>query len=70
MYDAELTGVDDDPKQKKKRLKTGENVRDSNSRSNVVSGVAADYDSDKTIEMTEEDIDFAYNNVASTICKP
>ncbi|OAY52909.1 DNA-repair protein XRCC1 [Manihot esculenta] len=70
MYDAELTGVDDDPKQKKKRLKTDENVRDSNSRSNVVSGVAADYDSDKTIEMTEEDIDFAYNNVASTICKP
>ncbi|KAJ9190117.1 hypothetical protein P3X46_001347 [Hevea brasiliensis] len=69
MYEAELTKVSDDSKLKNKRLKTDENERDGNRRSNAISGVAADYDSDETIEMTEEEIDIAYNNVASNICK-
>ncbi|KAF2301339.1 hypothetical protein GH714_022955 [Hevea brasiliensis] len=68
MYEAELTKVSDDSKLKNKRLKTDENERDGNRRSNAISGVAGDYDSDETIEMTEEEIDIAYNNVASNIC--
>ncbi|KAF2323307.1 hypothetical protein GH714_034544 [Hevea brasiliensis] len=69
MYDAELTNVDDDSKLKKKRLKTDEKERGGNGRSKAISGVAADYDSDETIEMTEEEIDLAYSNVVSKICE-
>lgn len=51
----------DDSKLKNRRLRTDEKERGGNgngrSKSNTISGVAADYDSDETIEMTQEEID-------------
>uniref|UniRef100_A0A2C9V0M4 BRCT domain-containing protein n=1 Tax=Manihot esculenta TaxID=3983 RepID=A0A2C9V0M4_MANES len=48
-------------KQMSKRLRTDEKERGGNgngrSKSNAIFGVAADYDSDETIEMTQEEID-------------
>lgn len=60
MYEAELAKADDS-KLRSKRLRTDEKERGGNgngrSKSNAISGVAADYDSDETIEMTQEEID-------------
>ncbi|EEF44684.1 DNA-repair protein xrcc1, putative [Ricinus communis] len=64
IYEAELSNVNDDSKLKTKRLKNDENESGGNGRSN-----GADYDSDETVEMTEEEIDLAYNNVASKLGK-
>ncbi|KAL8122995.1 DNA-repair protein XRCC1 [Apium graveolens] len=67
IYDKELETLNDSFTSKKK-LKTGESKKTDKKR-NETSGVSADYDSDETIEMTEEDIDKAYNSVASALCK-
>ncbi|KAA8541838.1 hypothetical protein F0562_022990 [Nyssa sinensis] len=69
IYEVELGSLDDDSSVKKKKLKTRENERGVDGRTGVVSSDAAAYDSDETIEMTEEEIDLAYNTVASKLCK-
>lgn len=61
IYEVELGNLDDDSSVKNKKQKTNTSLRRQNERSEV------DYDSDETIEMTEEDIDQAYNNVASKL---
>lgn len=67
IYDKELEMLNDSFTSKKK-LKTGESKRTGKERNEAPSR-SADYDSDETIEMTEEDIDKAYNSVASALCK-
>lgn len=62
IYEAELSSLDGS-KSKKQRLKSDESG--SSKRTNAVTGDAAEYDSDETIEMTEEEVDMAYNTVAS-----
>jgi DNA-repair protein XRCC1 len=62
IYEAELSSLDGS-KSKKQRLKSDESG--SSKRTNTVTGDAAEYDSDETIEMTEEEVDMAYNTVAS-----
>ncbi|WCJ40663.1 DNA-repair protein XRCC1 [Euphorbia peplus] len=66
MYEAELKKLNNDSNLKKKRrLKSDESERGSHRKASTVPSNAADYDSDKTVEMTEEEIDLAYNNIAS-----
>ncbi|THG21345.1 hypothetical protein TEA_016556 [Camellia sinensis var. sinensis] len=59
IYENEISSLDDDLLMKKKRLKTDETTK----------GDSKAYDSDETIEMTEEEIDLAYNTVASELSK-
>lgn len=59
IYEAELSSLDGS-KNKTQRLKSDESW--SSKRTNAVTG---EYDSDETIEMTEEEVDMAYNTVAS-----
>ncbi|XP_059640884.1 DNA-repair protein XRCC1 isoform X2 [Cornus florida] len=66
IYKAELSSLDDDLSVKKK-LKTDKSER---SNKDVVACDAAAYDSDETIEMTEEEIDLAYSTIASKLSKP
>ncbi|KAJ8773441.1 hypothetical protein K2173_004271 [Erythroxylum novogranatense] len=65
MYESELRCSNDDSKYQIKKLKMdeSENVR----RKSAISTDAEGYDSDETIEMTEEEIDLAYNTVASSV---
>ncbi|KAM5578949.1 DNA-repair protein XRCC1 [Rosa sericea] len=65
IYEVELHNLDDDSSRKKKR-KTGRQEKDKGETEALCSG-AAGYDSDETLEMTEEEIDLAYNTVASKI---
>ncbi|XP_021829112.1 DNA-repair protein XRCC1 isoform X3 [Prunus avium] len=66
IYEVELNNLGDDPS-KKKKPKTERQERDSG-RTEAISSGTAGYDSDETIEMTEEEIDLAYKNaVASKI---
>lgn len=67
IYEKELEMLDDSYTNNKK-LKTGESKRGGKER-NEMPTRNADYDSDETIVMTEEDIDKAYNSVASALCK-
>ncbi|KAK1358271.1 DNA-repair protein XRCC1 [Heracleum sosnowskyi] len=67
IYEKELKMLNDSFAIKKK-LKTGDSKRSGKERNETPSR-SADYDSDETIEMTEEDIDKAYNSVASALCK-
>lgn len=67
IYEKELGNLDDSLVSDKK-LKTGENKRGGKERNEAPTGTA-EYDSDETIEMTEDDIDQAYNTIASTLCK-
>lgn len=64
IYEAELNCLGDESSKKKPKVERQE--RDSGKTEGICSG-AAGYDSDDTIEMTEEEIDHAYNNVASKI---
>ena len=66
IYEVELRNLGDDSSRKKKR-KTERQEKDKGKTVAMSSG-AAGYDSDETVEMTEEEIDFAYNNLASNIC--
>lgn len=70
IYEAEFSCLDDEALANKKRPKVD---RDEKGKQKMTikgaSSNAAGYDSDETIEMTEEEIDLAYNTVASAICK-
>uniref|UniRef100_A0A2P2QS66 BRCT domain-containing protein n=1 Tax=Rhizophora mucronata TaxID=61149 RepID=A0A2P2QS66_RHIMU len=72
IYGAELSNQDDDSKAEKKRLRIDESGMSDGERANhAISGTGATgYDSDETIEMTEEEIDLAYNTVAASILQP
>lgn len=62
IYEEELSNLDDDPLIKKKKPKTTMKTK-----AKANSKDAAEYDSDETIEMTEEEIDLAYKTVAFNI---
>ncbi|PON66343.1 BRCT domain containing protein [Parasponia andersonii] len=62
VYETELGSLEDDESlQKKKKPKTGERKK--------IGERGKGYDSDETIEMTEEEIDRAYNTVSSKLHK-
>ncbi|XP_059456383.1 DNA-repair protein XRCC1 [Corylus avellana] len=63
VYEKELSNLDDSPSTKKKKPKTDEK----NGRPKATKS-AAEYDSDETLEMTEEEIELAYKTVGSNIC--
>lgn len=63
IYEQELSNLDDNPSTKKKKPKTDEKNLRTNANNTKD---AAEYDSDETIEMTEEEIDIAYKTVASS----
>ncbi|KAF8400743.1 hypothetical protein HHK36_014043 [Tetracentron sinense] len=68
IYEVALNNLtDDDSIVKRKRSKTDEGDRDDNEKAEVLSGDAA-YDTDETIEMTEEEIDLAYKTIATKFC--
>ncbi|PSS17901.1 DNA-repair protein [Actinidia chinensis var. chinensis] len=69
IYEVELGNFKDDSLVKKKKPRTDESKKDGNDKTKAVTGDAAAYDSDETIEMTEEEIDLAYNTVASKLSK-
>ncbi|GFY97016.1 BRCT domain-containing DNA repair protein [Actinidia rufa] len=69
IYEVELGNVKDDSLVKKKKPRTDESKKNGNDKTKAVTGDAAAYDSDETIEMTEEEIDLAYNTVASKLSK-
>lgn len=57
VYEKELSNLDDNPSTKKKKPKTD------GKKANT------EYDSDETLEMTEEEIELAYKTVGSNICQ-
>ncbi|XP_031262137.1 DNA-repair protein XRCC1 isoform X1 [Pistacia vera] len=67
IYEEELQRLDSDSVSKKQKQKTNESEseRSNNGRSTATRSDAAGYDSDETIEMTEEEIELAYKNVTS-----
>lgn len=67
VYEAELGNLDEDSAGKKKKPKTEENERDHYGRTKFAASEASDYDSDETIEMTEDEISHAYDTVAISI---
>ena len=66
MYEAELSTLHDDSATSTKRMKTDGIKQGCQEKSKTISD---EYDSDETIEMTEEEIDLACNAVRSTICR-
>ncbi|XP_028756152.1 DNA-repair protein XRCC1 [Neltuma alba] len=66
IYEVELDNFDD---RRKKKSKGNEEQTSRNERTKANSAGVPAYDSDETIEMTEEEIDLAYKNLASTVCK-
>ncbi|KAK4267488.1 hypothetical protein QN277_024262 [Acacia crassicarpa] len=66
MYEVELNNFDD---KRKKKLERNEEQTNRNGRAKANSAGAPAYDSDETIEMTEEEIDIAYKNLASAVRK-
>lgn len=65
VYEKELSNLDDNSSTKKKKPKTDEK----NGRPKANTKGAAEYDSDETLEMTEEEIELAYKTVGSNICQ-
>lgn len=65
IYETELKSSDDDSAGKKKKAKSGETERRNKGKGKDTSGDAAAYDSDETLEMTEEEINLAYKGIAS-----
>lgn len=65
IYEQELKNIDDNPSTNKKKPKFDEKNLRTNGKNKDVTG----YDSDETIEMTEEEIDIAFKTVASKICQ-
>ncbi|KAJ0075174.1 hypothetical protein Patl1_34404 [Pistacia atlantica] len=65
IYEEELQRLDGDSVSKKQKQKTNESEseRSNNGRSTATRSDAAGYDSDETIEMTEEEIELAYKNL-------
>jgi len=63
VYEKELSNLDDNPSTKKKKPE----IDEKNGRPKATKS-AAEYDSDETLEMTEEEIELAYKTVGSNIC--
>ncbi|KAF5453174.1 hypothetical protein F2P56_028097 [Juglans regia] len=63
LYEEELSNLADNPS----TMKKGPNTDERNGRIKGKSKDAAEYDSDETIEMTEEEIELAYKTVSSKI---
>ncbi|XP_054782499.1 DNA-repair protein XRCC1 [Prosopis cineraria] len=66
IYEAELDNLDD---KRRKKSRGNKEQTNRNGRTKAKSAGAPEYDSDETVEMTEEEIDLAYKNLASTSCK-
>ncbi|XP_058226823.1 DNA-repair protein XRCC1 isoform X2 [Rhododendron vialii] len=67
IYEVEFRKLDDDSLADKKRPRTDETKKGYKGRTRAFTGDEAAYDSDETIEMTEEDVELAYNAVASKL---
>jgi DNA-repair protein XRCC1 len=66
IYEEELNRLDHEST---KKSKINEEHRSKNGRTNAASSSGAvDYDSDDTIEMTEQEIDLAYKTLSSKMC--
>ncbi|XP_007024042.2 PREDICTED: DNA-repair protein XRCC1 [Theobroma cacao] len=65
IYEDELTRLDGDSSSKNKKPKTDGGEEGKKGGTKASSRDATGYDSDETIEMTEEEIDLAYKNFAS-----
>ncbi|KAK6914928.1 BRCT domain [Dillenia turbinata] len=70
IYEAELHRPNNDSSNKTKRKTKGhESEEDVKDQARLHNTDAAGYNSDDTIEMTEEEIDFAFKTVSSKLCK-
>ena len=69
IYEVELGNFNDDLLTEKKKPRTDASEKDDSDTTKAVTGDAAAYYSDETIETTEEEIDLAYNTVASKLSK-
>ncbi|KAG5537626.1 hypothetical protein RHGRI_024915 [Rhododendron griersonianum] len=67
IYEVEFRKLDEDALADKKRPRTDEAKKGCKGRTGAFTGDEAAYDSDETIEMTEEDVELAYNAVASKL---
>ncbi|KAH7565153.1 hypothetical protein JRO89_XS09G0147100 [Xanthoceras sorbifolium] len=67
VYEDELRQLQNDSQTKKKKPKTDES-RGDNGKKKATSSDVAGYDSEETIEMTEEEIDLAYKTERSECC--
>lgn len=67
IYEVEISILEDDSARKNKRQPKSDEQKKDGKRIENVGGGAAGYDSDVTVEMTEEEIDLAYNTVSSKI---
>lgn len=65
IYEEELNSLDHE---RKKNSKVNKEQRSKTGRTNAMSSGAVEYDSDETIEMTEQEIDLAYKTLSSNIC--
>ncbi|CAI8611871.1 unnamed protein product [Vicia faba] len=65
IYEEELNRLDHEST---KKSKINEQQRSKKGKTNATSSSAADYDSDDTIEMTEQEIDLAYKTLSSNKC--
>ncbi|XP_058774136.1 DNA-repair protein XRCC1-like [Vicia villosa] len=65
IYEEELNRLDHELT---KKSKINEQQRSKKGKTNAASSSAADYDSDDTIEMTEQEIDLAYKTLSSNMC--
>ena len=64
IYEVELNSIDHDWK---KNANINEEHTSKTGRTNAKSSGAVEYDSDETIEMTEQEIDLAYKTLSSKI---
>ncbi|KAL2332402.1 hypothetical protein Fmac_019983 [Flemingia macrophylla] len=65
VYEEELHSLDHE---RKENSKVNKEQRSKTGRTNAMFSGAVAYDSDETIEMTEEEIDLAYKTLSSNIC--
>ncbi|RDY01603.1 DNA-repair protein XRCC1 [Mucuna pruriens] len=65
IYEEELCSLDHE---RKKNSKVNKQQRSKTGRTNAMCSGAVQYDSDETIEMTEQEIDLAYKTLSSNIC--
>lgn len=69
IYEVELSSLEDTSLRKNKSQPKGDEQKKDGKRIKSAGGGTAGYDSDETVEMTEEEIDLAYNTVSSKIHK-
>lgn len=65
IYEEELKNSDHG---RKNNSKVNKEQKSRSGRTNAMSSGAVEYDSDETIEMTEQEIDLAYKTLSSNIC--